>query len=82
MSSKNMTQKKPYSFDAQPGVIYSWCSCGISAKSPLCDGSHRDLADGKRSVKFQVDSDVTVMLCGCTKTKNPPYCDGSHNTCK
>lgn len=77
-----MKENKPYQFEAKAGVIYSWCSCGLSATHPLCDGTHRDSTEGKRSVKFQSDSDTTVMLCGCKETKNPPYCDNSHNPCK
>lgn len=74
-----MISKQPYKFHMQPGVVYSWCSCGFSATEPLCDGSHRTEAEGKRSVKFQADNEQDVMLCMCKRTKTPPYCDDSHN---
>lgn len=73
-----MSQKQPYKFHAEPERIYSWCSCGFSGIDPLCDGSHREQTDGKRSVKFNVDEAKDVWLCGCKQTKTPPYCDGSH----
>lgn len=73
-----MQQKQPYKFHVEPGVVYSWCSCGFSYAEPLCDGSHRTETYDKRSVKFQSDSERDVLLCGCKQTKNPPYCDGTH----
>jgi CDGSH-type Zn-finger protein len=59
----------------EPGT-YHWCSCGRSAKEPLCDGSHT--GTGKEPVPFEVTENKHVGLCGCGRTKKQPFCDGSH----
>lgn len=56
---------------------YFWCTCGLTANPPFCDGTHK--GSGMKSLRFEVDTDRTVFLCNCKQTKNPPYCDGSHN---
>jgi CDGSH-type Zn-finger protein len=61
----------------EKGKNYYWCTCGLSSKNPLCDGSHK--GTDYKPLPFQLESDQEVGLCGCKKTKNPPYCDGSHN---
>jgi CDGSH-type Zn-finger protein len=70
-----MPRSLPYMMRLEPGT-YSWCSCGKSAKEPLCDGSHGDT--GKEPVVFEVTENKQVGLCGCLRTQKPPFCDGSH----
>ena len=43
----------PIGVDVVEGKSYFWCTCGISAKQPFCDGSHK----GTEFVplKFQAD---------------------------
>ena len=64
--------------EVESGKIYSWCTCGLSNKQPLCDGTHKGKSE-LRSYKWQAPVTGTVNLCGCKMTKNPPFCDGSHS---
>jgi CDGSH-type Zn-finger protein len=61
----------------EAGKSYFWCACGLSAKQPFCDGSHK--GSGMTPVKFEATETKTAYLCGCKHTANPPFCDGSHN---
>ncbi|MCG8669092.1 MAG: CDGSH iron-sulfur domain-containing protein [Pseudomonadales bacterium] len=64
------------------GNDYYWCACGLSAKKPFCDGSHKDVPSESNQanspVKFTAEKDQYVYFCGCMETKEPPFCDGSH----
>jgi len=68
----------PMPLDVTAGKTYGWCSCGLSEVMPLCDGTHRELAPDKRSVKFVAEETKRIYLCGCSETKTPPFCDASH----
>ena len=78
----------PKVFKAAPTVVtvekgktYAWCTCGLSEKNPLCDGTHKSIEEMPfKSLKFTPDEDGEIWLCNCKQTKNPPYCDGSHKT--
>ncbi|MDA3853615.1 MAG: CDGSH iron-sulfur domain-containing protein [Bacteroidales bacterium] len=69
--------KGPIAVEIKKGEKKAWCSCGLSAKQPFCDGSHQK-TDFKPLI-FEEEADTKVYLCTCKKTKNPPYCDGSHS---
>jgi CDGSH-type Zn-finger protein len=74
---------KPYAVEVEAGKKYSWCTCGMSAKEPFCDDSHKKFknADGSammKSLKFDAAESKKVYLCGCKHTQNPPFCDQSH----
>lgn len=79
---------EPSLFKMEAGKIYSWCTCGLSEKQPLCDGAHKCIEmiknpEGEmvmpfRSLKFQSDIEQEVWLCQCKQTSTPPYCDGTH----
>jgi CDGSH-type Zn-finger protein len=60
--------------DVQAGERYSWCACGYSQTTPLCDHSHREKST-KKSFKFFAETTGTIELCGCSETTTPPYCD-------
>jgi CDGSH-type Zn-finger protein len=70
--------KKAAIVSLKAGQKYFWCSCGLSATQPFCDGAHK--AVGGKSLPFQVEEDTVASLCQCKETKNPPYCDGTHST--
>jgi len=69
--------RRPVVTTLEPGT-YFWCSCGNSAKQPLCDGAH---AGGLfRPMQFKIEEQKQVALCACKHSKNMPYCDGAHRT--
>lgn len=78
---------QPTAIQVEKDKTYSWCTCGLSATNPLCDGVHKQLTveeNGEtimpfRSLKFTATQTGEVWLCNCKQTKNPPFCDGSHN---
>ncbi len=69
----------PIEVNLEADKKYCWCTCGLSAKEPFCDGAHKTAATDKRSLHFYVDAPTKALLCVCKKTQTPPYCDGSHN---
>ncbi|NQW37062.1 MAG: CDGSH iron-sulfur domain-containing protein [Flavobacteriales bacterium] len=68
----------PSKMELEQDKKYAWCTCGLSEKQTLCDGSHK--SSEMRPLIFEVDEDKTAHLCNCKQTKNPPYCDGSHKS--
>ena len=57
-----------------------WCSCGLSNKQPLCDGSHRKHKTDFKPIKFVAEKDEEKWFCCCKRTTGAPFCDGTHNT--
>jgi CDGSH-type Zn-finger protein len=78
MSKAEIARKAPYNVNLVAGRRYAWCTCGLSAKQPFCDGAHK--VGEMRPIKFTAQEDGEAWLCGCKQTGNPPYCDGTHNT--
>ena len=76
MSEPTIAQKGPYPVDVEAGKSYFWCSCGLSANQPFCDGSHK--VTDITPVKFEATETTTVYFCGCKHSAGPPLCDGSH----
>lgn len=72
-------ENAPHKVVLEKDKNYYWCSCGLSAKKPFCDGAHKNLENGKKSVPFCVDETKERFVCGCGLTKKPPFCDGSHS---
>lgn len=70
---------EPAGIQVEPGKVYSWCSCGLTAKEPFCDSAHKQVEGMPfRSVKVVFDKPQEVWFCRCKQTKTPPFCDGSH----
>ncbi len=70
---------EPAIIKVEPGKVYSWCSCGLTAETPFCDNTHKKI-DGLpfRSVKVVFDKEEEIFFCQCKQTKTPPFCDDSH----
>ena len=75
MSEPKVAATTPAVLELEAGTYY-YCTCGLSANQPFCDGSHAgtefspmpfDLAEAKR-----------CALCRCKKTAKSPFCDGAH----
>ena len=41
---KLMSQKvkQPIKINLDKDRVYFWCTCGLSEKQPMCDGSHKE----------------------------------------
>jgi CDGSH-type Zn-finger protein len=76
MSEPHIAQKGPYPVEVEAGKSYYWCSCGLSANQPFCDGSHK--TTDRTPVKFEASESKTVYFCGCKHTASPVLCDGTH----
>ena len=74
-----MAECKPAEINVEPGKIYKWCSCGLTAVEPFCDNAHREI-EGKpfRSIKVIFDKPQVISFCQCKKTKTHPFCDDTH----
>lgn len=76
MSDPVRAADTPYATDVEEGKTYYWCSCGLSSKQPLCDGSHQ--GTDFTPVAYAADATKKVFFCGCKISNNKPMCDGSH----
>ncbi len=71
-----IAQKSPYVVDVEAGKTYFWCACGLSARQPFCDGSHKATAD--QPVRHVAETSGRLAFCGCKHSAGAPLCDGSH----
>lgn len=78
MDKPKVAGTSPLPVDLEAGKTYAWCTCGLSAKQPMCDGSHR--GSDFTPLKFVAEETKTAYMCTCKATKNPGFCDGSHKT--
>ena len=76
MAEPKIAQKSPYVQAMEPGSYY-WCSCGLSATQPFCDGSHKGTEF--RPVKTDLSEARTTAWCGCKHSGKGAFCDGSHS---
>ncbi|MBV9824207.1 MAG: CDGSH iron-sulfur domain-containing protein [Alphaproteobacteria bacterium] len=78
MATPVPAQKAPYNVTVEAGKRYFWCACGLSAKQPFCDGTHKDT--GISPVLYTADETQEVWFCGCKATQDKPFCDGTHES--
>jgi CDGSH-type Zn-finger protein len=75
MDTPRIVQKQPFVIDEPPGKK-AWCKCGLSARQPYCDGSHKTTAC--KPIVVEITEGKKVAWCGCKHSGNMPYCDGTH----
>ena len=76
MADGKIAQKKPYLIQ-ETGGKRLWCACGLSARQPYCDGSHKGTEF--RPLVVEVEAGRTVAWCGCKHSGRKPFCDGTHS---
>jgi len=73
--------KKPVRLQLVAGKTYSFCTCGLSALQPWCDGTEKKYGfTRQRPINFEVAKDGEYCLCMCKKSKTRPICDGTHKS--
>ncbi len=76
MDKPKVASNTPAVLDLEPGTYY-WCSCGLSATQPFCDGAHK--GTDFTPMEVVVTQKKTSAFCRCKMTESPPYCDGAHS---
>ena len=78
MPTPNIAQKAPFAVEVEAGKSYWWCACGLSARQPFCDGSHKTTTF--TPVEYRATATQTVYFCGCKHSAKKPLCDGTHKS--
>jgi methylamine---glutamate N-methyltransferase subunit C len=78
MTKPIVAANSPKAVELESGKTYYFCSCGLSANQPFCDGSHK--GSGLAPEAFTAKKDGTAYLCQCKSTNKTPFCDGSHSS--
>ena len=76
MEKPVIAQREPVAIDVEAGKKYFWCSCGMSAQQPFCDGSHKDTSFVP--IQYEAEESKQVYFCCCKHSAMSPLCDGSH----
>ncbi|MCP5018779.1 MAG: CDGSH iron-sulfur domain-containing protein [Ketobacter sp.] len=72
--SPRVASALPFPTPIKKGQDLWWCSCGLSARQPFCDGSHKDT--GFSPVRVNSSKDQIYFFCGCKHSSTGPLCDG------
>lgn len=78
MTEPKIAAKAPIPVDVEAGKTYYWCACGLSAKQPFCDGSHK--ATDIVPLAWTAPESKSTYFCACKHTKKSPLCDGTHKS--
>ncbi len=76
--SPHVAAKCPAKVELEAGKDYWYCSCGLSASQPFCDGAHK--GSGFAPMKFTAENSGPAWLCQCKQSATQPFCDGAHKT--
>ena len=68
----------PMHVAVQQGKKYYWCSCGMSATQPWCDGSHK--GTDMKPIEWVAPSNTKYNFCMCKQSKTKPICNLTHLT--
>jgi CDGSH-type Zn-finger protein len=75
-SLPKIATKHSIKIQVEKDKTYYWCSCGLSANQPFCDGSHS--GTGFAPIAYTATEDRIVGFCGCKHSEKGPICDGTH----
>lgn len=79
MDKPKMAGKSPIRVKVEAGKKYAWCSCGLSANQPFCDGSHKGSSFSPNM--YEATETKEVGFCTCKMTSNTNgQCDGTHKS--
>lgn len=65
MTEASRAGDRPLPVEVEAGKTYFWCACGLSAKQPFCDGSHRDTAFAP--VKYTAEEPGKVFFASASR---------------
>lgn len=77
MDKPKIAADSPQQVELEAGKKYAYCTCGLSAQQPFCDGAHKGTKF--TPIVFEAEESKTAYICQCKQTCNAPYCDGQHN---
>jgi CDGSH-type Zn-finger protein/rhodanese-related sulfurtransferase len=76
MDQPKIADRQPVAVELEEGKTYAYCTCGLSATQPFCDGSHQGTEFTPDL--FKAEKSGQAWLCQCKHSGNSPFCDGSH----
>jgi CDGSH-type Zn-finger protein len=81
MNKPHIAEKFPIAVQVEKGKKYAFCTCGLSAKQPWCDGQHKSIEGVPyKAMVVEFEEDKEVWMCQCKQTGNAPFCDGAHKS--
>jgi CDGSH-type Zn-finger protein len=69
-------RRSPEAVTVEAAQTVYFCTCGKSAKQPMCDGSHKGTKFSP--LPWTAPRAETVQFCMCKQSRNLPFCDGTH----
>lgn len=78
MDQPKIAACEPKKVELEAGKKYAYCTCGLSANQPFCDGQHK--GGSFVPMVFTAEETKTAFFCQCKQTGNAPACDGTHKS--